>query len=62
MTPPGSPAANRGVTTKDAGGNAGTSNITFTGIIDGVVNPTLIDMDTAWAVLLFSGGAIYRNG
>lgn len=60
LIPPGVPAANQLVTIKDAGGTAGLYAVTFNGTIDGVMNPTLIDVAYGVAQLLFSGGLVYR--
>lgn len=62
LTPPSPPGPNQVITIKDKAGNAQTYNITFTGTVDGEVNPTLIGVNYGFAALLFENGLVHRVG
>jgi hypothetical protein len=65
LIPPAIPLSGQIIGIKDAypnGGNAGTYNFTWSGTLDGDVNPDLVTVSTTWAYVMFWKGLWYRVG
>lgn len=61
LTPPLSPTINQSIWIKDAQGSAGGAAISLAGTVDGVLNPTLIDVAYGDIELVFRSSKIFRK-